>query len=72
MGRFSVSALLKDVRSNAEWVATSVYGLSKASNKADFWMKLSIVAGMWNRPWMLGGDFNAIRFPYEKRGGLCY
>ncbi|MFX6409712.1 hypothetical protein ABTG43_19220, partial [Acinetobacter baumannii] len=61
-GSFSVSALLKDVRNHAEWVATSIYGPTKASDKADFWMERSLVAGMWNHPWMLGGDINAIRF----------
>lgn len=42
-----MSALLKDVSSHAEWVATSVYGPSKASDKADFCVELSQVGGMW-------------------------
>lgn len=69
VGRFTVSAQLKDARSHAEWVATSVYGPSKASDEADFCVELSQVGGMWNHPWLLGGDFSSIRFPNEKRVG---
>ena len=69
VGRFSVSILLKDVRCNAEWVATSVYGPSNAHEKVDLWVELSRMAGRWNLPWLLGGDFNVIRFPNEKKGG---
>ena len=69
VGRFSVSILLHDVRSNVEWVASSIYGPTVASDREDFWLELSAVAGRWNCPWVLGGDFNLIRFPNEKRGG---
>lgn len=69
VGRFSVSVLLQDIRCNGEWVATSVYGSSNAHDKVDLWVELSQVAGRWYRPWLLGGDFNVIRFPNEKKGG---
>lgn len=69
VGQFSVSVLLKDVRSIAEWVAMSVYGPATINEKVAFWQELSQVAGMWNCPWLIGGDFNAIRYPNEKRGG---
>ena len=69
VGRFSVSVLLKDVRCNAEWVATSVYGPSNVHDKVDLWVELSQVAGRWHHPWLLGGDFNVIMFPNEKKGG---
>ena len=69
VGRFSVSVLLKDVRRDAEWVAPSVYGPTNANDEADFWVELNQVAGLWNHPWVLGGDFSTIRFPSEKRGG---
>ena len=54
MGRFIVSVLLKDVKCDAEWVATSVYGPGNVNEKVDFWAELNQVAGLWNRPWMLG------------------
>ena len=34
VGKFSISILLNDVRSNVEWVATSVYGPHNASEKS--------------------------------------
>lgn len=63
-----VGVLLKDVCRDAEWVITSVYGPTNANDKADFWVELNQVVGVWNRPWVLG-DFNAIRCPTKKRGG---
>ena len=32
-------------------------------------MELTQVAGTCRKPWVLGGDFNAIHFPYERKGG---
>lgn len=68
VGRFTVSVLLKDVRCDAEWVATSIYGPGNVNEKVDFWTELSQVAGLWNRPSMLGGDINVVRFPNERKG----
>ena len=69
MGRFSVSVLFKDVRCDVEWVATSVYGPTNVNEKADFWAELNQLARLWNCPRMLGGDFNVIRFPTERKRG---
>ena len=66
VGRYSVSVLFKDARHNTEWVASSIYGPTNIDDEADFWAELSHVAGIWNCPWILGGDFNVIRFPNEK------
>ena len=33
----------------------------------EFWIELSRVAGLWKHPWVVGGDFNCIRFPSEKK-----
>lgn len=60
---------MKDVRCDAEWVATSVYGPNNANDRGVFWAELNHVAGLWNHPWVVGGDFNVIRFPSEKKGG---
>lgn len=69
VGRFSVSVLLKDVRCHMEWVATSVYGPSSSSDRVEFGTELSQVARLWKRPWVVGSDFNCIRFPSEKKRG---
>lgn len=49
------------------WVATSVYGPHSANDKVEFWAELNQVASLWNHPWVLGGHFNVIRFPNEKK-----
>lgn len=69
VGRVSIAVLLKDVKRGSAWVTTSVYGPHNPTDRADFWLELNQVAGMWNRPWVLGGDFNVIRFLHEKKGG---
>ncbi|RVW99827.1 putative ribonuclease H protein [Vitis vinifera] len=40
------------------------------SEKEDFWEELSAIRGLWEDPWCLGGDFNAVRFPEERRNSL--
>ena len=30
------------------------------------WEDLGAIRGRWNGPWCIGGDFNALRFPYER------
>lgn len=56
-------------------------GPSSTNDRVEFWTKLSRVASLWKKrvsklsqvasflgcPWVLGGDFNCIRFPLEKK-----
>ncbi|RVW82247.1 hypothetical protein CK203_041735 [Vitis vinifera] len=37
------------------------------SKKEDFWEELGAICGLWDDPWCIGGDFNAVRFPEERR-----
>lgn len=69
VGRYSVSALLRDVRCGAVWVVILVYGPNHSSDNKAFWGELNQVAGLWSHPWVIGGDFNVIRFSHEKKGG---
>ena len=32
-------------------------------------LKQSLIRGLWNDPWCIGGDFNVVRFPQECSGG---
>ncbi|KAJ8635607.1 hypothetical protein MRB53_009874 [Persea americana] len=61
-----VSILMKDVICDAEWVASLVYGPNNANDRGIFWAELNQVAGSWNHPWVVGGDFNVIRHLRKK------
>ncbi|RVX20225.1 Transposon TX1 uncharacterized 149 kDa protein [Vitis vinifera] len=37
------------------------------AKKEDFWEELGAIRGLWEDPWCIGGDFNAVRYPEERR-----
>lgn len=65
----SQSVLVRDLRKGVEKVATCVYGPCSSSGRIAFWGELNFVVGKWNRPWVVGGDCNVIRFSNKKKGG---
>ncbi|RVW51403.1 hypothetical protein CK203_097169 [Vitis vinifera] len=47
-----------------------VYGPTVKVEREDFLSELGAIRGLWNEPWCVAGDFNMIRFPFERsRGG---
>ena len=48
------------------WIFFGVYRSMIGSEKEDFWEELGAIRGLWEDPWCIGGDFNAVRFPEEK------
>lgn len=69
IGSFSVLVLVRDLRKGVYWVDTCVYGPCSSFDRKDFWAELDSMASKWNRPWVVGGDFNVIKFSNEKKGG---
>nr|XP_009599700.1 uncharacterized protein LOC104095304 [Nicotiana tomentosiformis] len=67
-GAFSLAALVKDRVSGVEWGFGGVYGPVGEGSKVSFWEELANILGEWDIPWVLGGDFNTIRFPEERLG----
>lgn len=55
-----------------KWCFTGCYAPSNPYDRIAFWdllLKLNCLRGDINEPWLLGGDFNEIRFESEKTGG---
>lgn len=63
---------LRSTSDNFIWAATNAYGLNVDYEKGIFLAQPGGVLSQWSVPWCIGGDFNLIRFPYEKKGGrIC-
>lgn len=48
----------------------NVYGPNDSRLRESFWRESDSIHSRWNGPWCLGGDWNVIRFPSEKSGGV--
>ncbi|RVX18032.1 putative ribonuclease H protein [Vitis vinifera] len=51
------------------WRSGRVYGPTLRRYREFFWEELGAIRRLWNYPWCIGGDFNMIRFPNERRRG---
>lgn len=51
-----------------------VYGPISTTNRDKFWLELKGLKSRWGGPWVIGGDFNVIRFVSKKgpRGRITY
>ncbi|RVW38638.1 LINE-1 reverse transcriptase-like [Vitis vinifera] len=64
---YSISVRFRNCADGFSWIFSGVYGLVIGSEKEDFWEELGAIRGLWDDPWCVGGDFNSVRFPEEKR-----
>ncbi|KAK2985871.1 hypothetical protein RJ640_009941 [Escallonia rubra] len=71
-GKYSISVCFSNNLDNFDWVFTGVYGPNDDELRKDLWLELLEVQRRWSKPWCVGGDFNVIRFPYEKSGESDY
>ncbi|RVW42450.1 Transposon TX1 uncharacterized 149 kDa protein [Vitis vinifera] len=69
-GGYSISIRFRNCVDGFTWTFSGVYGPVISSEKEDFWEELSAIRGLWEDPWCLGGDFNAVRLPEERRNSL--
>ncbi len=68
VGTFSVSCKFQNVSSRFEWAFSGVYGPIRNAERRLFWEGLSGICSWWDVPWVVGGDFNIVRFPSERVG----
>ena len=66
MGKYSVSCHFKNCEDGFCWIFLGVYGPTVKVEREDFLSELGAITGLWNEPWCVAGDFNMIRFPFER------
>lgn len=52
-----------------QWRFIGIYGHPQAELKSKTWSLVKSICGDGLTPWLVGSDFNAIMFQYEKEGG---
>ena len=71
-GVFSISCHFKNCEDGFIWTFIGVYGPTLKRDRECFWGELGGIKVLWNGPWCVAGDFNAILSLEErnKRGSL--
>lgn len=64
----SCSALIKQDSTSAILLITNVYGPSSEALKDGFINQLQGIAALVNTPWIMGGDFNLVRWMVDRSG----
>ena len=68
-GEFTLSCKFKCVEDGLEWMYSGVYSPNRDLNRRLLWEELAGIGSWWSLPWCIGGDFNVVRFPSERRAG---
>ena len=69
VGNHSISCLFKNEEDGNTWAFAGVYGPHLRSDRRELWEELSGIRSVWGTPWVCGGDFNVVRYSYERVGG---
>jgi exonuclease III len=70
VGKFFIKVSLLDLKLNLKWCLVIVYGAAQVCDKDDFLTELGMFYSDQRFPLLIGGDFNIIRFSYEKNKGM--
>lgn len=65
---FSITVVLENVKDGSSIFISSAYSPSDDPIKLSFWNELRDVRMSFSGPWILCGDFNAMRFQNERLG----
>lgn len=66
--QYTLTMILQDKTSLEKWMYTIVYAPIDRNLKEEFWSELKIARDYTSLPWLVSGDFNAIRYRTEKSG----
>ena len=67
-----ISCKFRNVSDQKDWAFSGVYGPNINRERNVMWEELAGVASWWGVPWIVGGDFNAVRFPSERLGAMHF
>jgi hypothetical protein len=67
-----ISCKFRNVLDQKDWAFFGVYGPNINRERNVMWEELAGVASWWGVPWIVGGDFNAVRFPLERLGAMHF
>lgn len=65
-GEFMLQLNLWDKKLKAKWNLITVYGAAQEDRKEAFLSELANFCGKSKEPYIIGGDFNIIRYAHEK------
>ena len=68
-GDFHIKMHVRNKADNFIWSLVAVYGPAQAEFKADFLREVVNLAKDNPHPYIIGGDFNLLRYPFEKSRG---
>lgn len=61
IGGYTISARCRFLEKDMEGIITGVYGPNNAGERKLFLREIYDTKGLWDLPWVIGGDFNIIR-----------
>jgi exonuclease III len=61
---------LQDLKIQVKWDLVFVYGAAQEEDKKVFLSELAAVCSNQKNPMLIGGDFNILRFSFEKNKGI--
>jgi hypothetical protein len=70
LGRFFIKVTLQDLKIQRKWDLVFVYGASEEEDKEMFLSELAAVCSNRKKSYVDWGDFNILRFSFEKNKGM--
>ena len=72
IGHYSISCKFRKVSNQKDWAFSGVYGPNINRERNVMSEELAGVASWWGVLRVVGGDFNAVRFPSERLGAMHF